>query len=166
MRLAATVALLVVWFFAFRPQALGGPVAYELVSGTSMLPTFENGDLVLVREQSSYAAGEVVSYRVPAGDPAEGAHVIHRIVGGSASEGFVLRGDNRTATDLWRPKAADVVGSQWLAIPRVGDAAALLRSPLVLATLAGLLVTAVALGGRGTREREQERTRVRTPTTG
>ena len=50
--LAAAVA---VWVVALRPQALGGPALYIVVRGSSMLPTFETGDLVVLQSASSYA---------------------------------------------------------------------------------------------------------------
>ena len=102
--LALTVAAVVFWALFLRPQSLGGPAAYVLVSGKSMLPRYHTGDLVLVEQQSRYHVGEVIAYHVPKGDPMAGAQVIHRIIGGDAQHGFVVQGDNRTAPDVWRPK--------------------------------------------------------------
>ena len=113
-------AVVVSWFVALRPQRLGGPAGFVLVSGKSMLPTMHTGDLVIVHEHDRYRVGDVVAYRVPKPDPAAGAQVIHRIVGGSAQKGFVVQGDNRTAPDIWHPKDEDVIGSEWVHIPRAG----------------------------------------------
>jgi len=46
---------------------------------------YHTGDLVLVERQSSYHVGQLISYRVPKGDPMAGAEVIHRIIGGARS---------------------------------------------------------------------------------
>ena len=116
-----------------RPQSLGGPAGYVLVSGKSMLPLYHTGDLVLVERQSSYHVGDVIAYRVPKGDPMAGAQVIHRIIGGDAKHGFVVQGDNRTAPDVWRPKPEDIVGAKALRIPNAVVVLQYLRSPLLLA---------------------------------
>jgi signal peptidase I len=149
------VALVAVWAVTLRPQALGGPTAIVIVSGTSMEPLFHTGDLVVVKRQRSYRVGDVVAYRVPEGSTGENSVVIHRIVGGSAAKGYVLRGDNRDTDDLWRPGREDVVGREWVAISTQGRILSALRSPAGVATLAALLTfVLVATGGRrGTRER-------------
>jgi signal peptidase len=136
----AALAFLAFWFVALRPQALGGPAGYVLVSGHSMLPTLHDGDLVVVRHERSYRTGEIVAYRVPKGNVGAGDQVIHRIVGGSALSGYVVKGDNRSAPDVWRPRLHDVVGRVWLRIPRAEGVLRVLRSPLLLACLAGALV--------------------------
>ena len=82
-----------------------------------MEPRYHTGDLVLVEKHASYHAGELIAYRVPKGDPMAGAQVIHRIIGGDAKHGFVVHGDNRTAPDVWRPKAQDIVGAEGAAHP-------------------------------------------------
>jgi len=141
----ALLALVVAWFFLLRPQNLGGPVGYVIVSGQSMEPTLHSGDLVLVRQRESYQVGDVIAYRIPRGEPGEGIIVVHRIVGGSAEEGFVTRGDNRTGADLWRPRPQDIAGALWLHLPRVGWLLGLLRAPLVLATAAAVVAVLLVL---------------------
>ena len=141
----ALLALVVAWFFLLRPQNLGGPVGYVIVSGQSMEPTLHSGDLVLVRQRESYQVGDVIAYRIPRGEPGEGIIVVHRIVGGSAEEGFVTRGDNRTGADLWRPRPQDIAGALWLHLPRVGWLLGLLRTPLVLATAAAAVAVLLVL---------------------
>jgi signal peptidase I len=136
------VAILVCLFWAqyLRPQSFGGRAAYVLVSGKSMLPRYHTGDLVLVEKQTSYHVGQLIAYRVPKGDPMAGAQVIHRIVGGNAQHGFIVRGDNRTAPDVWRPKPRDIVGAKALRIPNAVLILQFLRSPLFLALLAACFV--------------------------
>jgi signal peptidase I len=149
-RLALLATLVVAWVVLLRPQNLGGPAGYEIVSGTSMVPTLADGDVVVVREQERYRIGDVVAFRVPAGDVGAGHHVIHRIVGGTSSTGFVTQGDNRDAPDTWRPRHEDVVGKQWLHVPGGGAVVRWVASPLVLAALAGLVAASLVLtGGNG-----------------
>jgi signal peptidase I len=129
---------MLIGFKLVGPPMLGGPVNYIIVSGNSMEPTLHPGDLVLVRTSSSYRVGDVVAFRIPEGQAGAGALVIHRIVGRSAREGFVLQGDNKSSPDLWRPRPEDVVGRRWLRVPRLGLWLTVLRHPLVLATAAAM----------------------------
>lgn len=141
---ALTVAAAVGWLLLLRPQSLGGPVAYVLVSGASMEPALHDGDLVVARPSEAYERGDVIVYRVPEGEVGAGALVIHRVTGGSAARGYVTKGDNRAREDLWRPRPGDVEGRLWLRLPGAGRALALLRTPLGLALVAGLLAFAYA----------------------
>src|SRR6266403_550049 len=62
-----------------RYTACGGRLrtaGYVLVSGHTMLPRYHTGDLLLVEHKSSYHVGEVIAYRVPKGDPMQGAQVL------------------------------------------------------------------------------------------
>src|SRR5690242_11492718 len=137
----AVVALLcLVWFQYFRPQSMGGNAGYVLVSGHSMLPRYKTGDLVLVEHHASYHKGEVIAYHVPKGDPMAGAQVIHRIIGGDAKHGFIVKGDNRTAPDTWRPKPADIVGAKAIRFPDAIVVLQFLRAPVFLALLAACFV--------------------------
>jgi signal peptidase len=147
--LTLTIAAVVFWAMFLRPQSLGGPAAYVLVSGKSMLPRYHTGDLVLVEQQSQYHVGQVVAYRVPKGDAMAGAQVIHRIIGGDAKHGFVVQGDNRTAPDVWRPKPADIVGAKAMRFPNAVVLLQYLRSPLLLALMAASFVFVRVLGFGG-----------------
>ena len=147
--LLLTVAAVVFWAMFLRPQSLGGPAAYVLVSGKSMLPRYHTGDLVLVERQSHYHVGEVIAYHVPKGDATAGAQVIHRIIGGDAKHGFVVQGDNRTAPDVWRPKPADIVGAKAMRFPNALVLLQYLRSPLLLALMAASFVFVRVLGFGG-----------------
>lgn len=128
------------WLLVLRPQALGGPAAYITVAGTSMEPTLWAGDLVVMTKADIYERGDVVAYRVPDGDPAAGRHVIHRVIGGSQADGYVLQGDNTDAADRWRPTEDDIVGKQLLAVPSLGSVLMFAQSPGTLAGLAAALI--------------------------
>jgi len=140
------------WALWLRPQFLGGPAAYVIVSGRSMEPLLHTGDLVITQRQTSYDVGEVVAYRV------NQQLVIHRIVGGSAIEGFKTRGDNKQSTDPWTPTARDVVGKLWIHLPGAGKILGNLRQPLVFAALA--TGTAVVVYPPQARKRRRNRARV------
>ncbi|MGZ4334825.1 MAG: signal peptidase I [Gaiellaceae bacterium] len=155
------VAACVFWVMFLRPQSLGGPAGYVLVSGQSMLPLYHTGDLVLVQRRQSYNVGDIIAYRVPKGDPMAGAQVIHRIGGGNATRGFVVQGDNRTAPDVWRPKPNDIVGSASLQLPHAVVVLQLMRSPLLLGLLAASFGFVYLLSSG--RKRESEESEESTP---
>jgi len=134
------IAVVVVWAIAFRPQRLGGPADYVAVVGISMTPTMHNGDLAVVEQQSNYHRGDIIAYRVPAGEPGAGTHVIHRIVGGNGTTGFVTRGDHNPYNDpLWHPKTRDVIGRVWFHVPHVMDFIAWRRGPGGLAVIVAVV---------------------------
>jgi hypothetical protein len=126
-------------------------MGYMIVSGSSMEPTLYSGDLVLVRRQANYAFGEVVAFRLPEGV------VIHRIVGGSAEEGFDVQGDNKSGQDPWHPGVGDIIGAWWLRLPGAGTFIGRLRQPLLFASLA----TGAAVFTFPPQSRKRRRTRAK-----
>lgn len=132
----------VVWFVFFRPNALGGSTGYIVVEGSSMVPTLHNGDLVIVRARDSYDVGDIIAFEVPEGSGPEEL-VIHRVVGGSSTDGYVTRGDNRTTIDPWRTAHDDVVGSSIARIPRLGTVAGWIASPFPIGLLVGAVLASM-----------------------
>lgn len=94
---------------AFWPATLGGETTIVIVQGASMEPRLHGGDLVIVRRAIDYEVGDVVAYRIPAGDPDAGRLILHRIVD-VTDRGFVMRGDNRASDDAWFPTRSDIAG--------------------------------------------------------
>lgn len=132
----ATFALLLLWAAFLRPASLGGPVEYLVIRGNSMLPHYHTGDLVIVRGEPAYAIGDAVAYRVPAGDIGAGRTVIHRIIDGTAADGFVMQGDNNPSRDPWMPRHGDIVGKTWVVIPNFGRVLAFIHQPAAAGALA------------------------------
>jgi len=145
---AAQLAFLAALLWFCLPQALGGRAGWVMVSGTSMLPHLHTGDLVLVEHQSSYRVGEVVAYRVPKGQTGAGFVVIHRIIGGNGQTGWTMKGDNRTAPDLWHPTNHDVIGAKRVRIPDAWFILRFFHMPLLLGLFAGFAIFfMIAFGG-------------------
>lgn len=142
----ALLVAALLWLLFLRPQVLGGPAAYVLVSGTSMEPTLSAGSLVIAFQQDEYLVGDVVVYRVPPGGPAAGRLVIHRIVGGSPHSGYVMRGDNASGSDVWRPAPPDIVGRSDVVFPGIMPVLLFARSPIVAASAAAALAVYLLLG--------------------
>lgn len=139
--LAALVLSIVAWAVVLRPASLGGSTSYIVIRGSSMLPTYETGDLVVAHAAAGYTVGEVVAYRVPEGGIGAGTIVVHRIVGGDA-DGFTVRGDNNSNVDPWTPRAADIVGTTWMRAPGLGRFVVFLHQPVLLAGIASSLAVA------------------------
>src|SRR5438105_9036908 len=160
----APLALAAGWAVTLRPQGIGGPAAYVMVRGTSMEPKYHSGDLVIVHRQPTYSLGDVIAYRIPQGDLGAGMVVIHRIVGGSASKGFVTQGINNPKPDDWHPKPSDVEGKAWLLVARGGQILLFLRSPATLASLAASIAVVMIVDPGGKRRRpDRRRTRGPSP---
>ena len=96
---------------------LTGRVGYVVTNGISMEPLYHTGDLVVFARASSYHVGEIVAYH---GDLDGHLVVLHRIVGGNGSSGFLMKGDNNHRLDPVHPTASQVIGRAILHIPKVG----------------------------------------------
>lgn len=145
------------WFVFLRPVELGGPAAYVVVSGDSMLPTLEPGDLVVTRAEDSYDEGDVAVYGIPDGQPGSesGARIIHRLYERNPDGTWQALGDNREKVDPWTPTDGDVVGAEWVVFPGGGDLLIRALQPAVVAALAGGLAAFFVVTSSG-RRREQE----------
>jgi signal peptidase I len=123
------------WIF-FAPPLLGGRTSYVIVNGNSMHPTYERGDLVIVRRQSDYQVGDIVTYRHPTIGP-----IIHRIVDQDGAR-FIIQGDNNDWLDSYKPVPSEVIGQAWIHLPKVGKAITWVRGP-------GLVIFIIAVIGVG-----------------
>ena len=139
----AVVLLLGAWLL-LAPVQLGGATRYAVVEGSSMEPGLSRGDLVLVRAGSTPTVGDVVLYR----DPSLDVRVLHRVTNVEGGR-LVLQGDANDFLDDARPRASEVIGTYWFAIPRAGGVLLWLAQPLHAALLAFVL-TLVALAGGST----------------
>lgn len=92
------------------PARFGGSHTVVRVSGQSMEPGLQTGDVVVVRSQGAYDLGDVIVYPGRDDSGVIRGHVIHRIVDGDALQGYVTRGDSLTTDDPWRPRPADIEG--------------------------------------------------------
>lgn len=158
--LVMAVAIVIVGW----PRVLGGAASYVVVSGVSMEPTYETGDLVVTRQADEYEAGDVIAFRTAEGD------VIHRIIGGNADEGFRTQGDNVARPDPYLPRPADIRGKALFHVPAIGAwGLRLVRTVPAPLLAAGAILLAVGGGSSGRRRRRRSTRRradpVPTPTT-
>ncbi len=121
------------------PANLGGVTRLVVVSGESMEPTYDLGDIVVTRDRPTTAVGDVVVFEVPEGDEAAGMLVIHRALSVEPDGRFITQGDNRSTPDQWPLTEENIVGQPIFHIPRGAEALNLVRQPLVIAALAGVI---------------------------
>jgi signal peptidase I len=131
--LILVVSLIAIWV-AFAPARLGGMVAYVIVNGISMEPGYHLGDLTIMRKAAAYQVGDVVTYR----DAEMQAYVIHRIISVDRDR-YVLKGDNNSWIDAYRPTNKEIIGKLWIYIPKLGKIFKWLHSPLNMALTLTLL---------------------------
>jgi signal peptidase I len=142
------VVVLGAGWFLLAPQMFGGSTAYVIVSGSSMQPGIDGGDLVLLRTAQDYRVGDVVGYR----SPSLHTVVLHRIIDVDGGR-FTFKGDSNSWIDPDRPSASDLLGRMWVRVPGVGSA---LRRPWVMFALLGVLLMG-AFGGLGVGRRRRRR---------
>ena len=132
------------WWLVAGPVALGGPATYAVVDGRSMEPTYSHGDLVVARTAERYGIGDVVVF--PAADRKV---VIHRIVDGTAEEGWITRGDNNDVDDRWILPDDAILGRQWVHFPSIGRALLWTQqNPWMFAVAAGITVLGLTMLAR------------------
>ena len=105
-----------------------------VVPSTSMVPTLNVGDIVIVKgvDPNAITVGTIIIFRSPSGS----IDIIHRVIG-IVKEGdtlyFQTKGDHNSAADPWSPGVpeANVKGVLVTKIPYVGYVTLALQGPWV-----------------------------------
>ena len=128
--------------------ALGSSSPIVVVTGRSMEPTLEQGDLLFVKavDVEEVRVGDIVVFRRP--DTGElVVHRVYEIVRGPGGE-ILLRtkGDNREEPDWWLVGEDELVGKVVYRLPAVGKVVLFVRenapiSIFLLAVLYGLFLS-------------------------
>ncbi|GAA1791626.1 hypothetical protein GCM10009795_041650 [Nocardioides hankookensis] len=127
------------------PTPLGPPhLGVTVVSGPSMLPTYDPQDLLVTWRSDSYPVGTPIVYGIPAGEAGAGLNVVHRVIEVRPDGTHVTQGDNNDHIDPWKPVDSDVHGRVVVRVPAGGRLLRIVGSPMVLAVIAGIL-TAMAV---------------------
>lgn len=106
----------------FAGLSATGVVKARVVLTGSMAPTINPGDVVLLASPSRLAPelGEVATYTARRFSGESVGLFTHRIIGGDAESGFIMKGDANAAPDVQRPKIADISGVVFFVIPFIG----------------------------------------------
>jgi len=134
----SVVVMIAVWL-TFAPTQVGGMASYIVVIGNSMEPRFHIGDLVVARKEPVYQIGDAIVYR----NMGLKSFVFHRIISQELGQ-YTLQGDNNSWVDTYQPYHEEVLGKLWLHFPRGGRLIQWVRSPFVMALIAGALGAVLA----------------------
>lgn len=106
----------------FSLLSMTGYVKARVVLTDSMAPTIRAGDIVLLdpTTHSVPKIGDVAAYTGRRFDGTSVGIFTHRIIGGDAVNGFIMKGDNNPSPDIQRPKIADVSGVVVFKLPLIG----------------------------------------------
>ena len=122
----------------FAALSVTGHVKARVVLTGSMAPTIKPGDIVLLAnpDRLTPQVGEVATYvgRRFSGEPV--GLFTHRIIGGNAEEGFIMKGDANSSPDVQRPTTEDISGVVFFVIPFIGK----ILAPKVLTLLIPLII--------------------------
>ena len=92
-----------------------------VVASSSMSPTLEVGDIVLVSRAESYRAGDIVAY------PMKGRIIVHRVVGYLEDGSILTKGDASDEIDPWVIKPETIIGKVTFKVPKIGWVPILLK---------------------------------------
>jgi len=143
-RIFLGVALLAGYYFFAPLQAPGGQVAYAVTDGTSMLPDFHTGDLVILRKASGYKVGDNAGYHDPDLGNAIVFHRIFKIEDGK----YTFKGINKPEPDSTSVSESAIVGKQWVHVPKLGKAFKWAGAPMHAAILV-LIAVLLSFSGAG-----------------
>lgn len=106
----------------FAVFSFSGTVKARVVLTGSMTPTINPGDIIITTPPSNLApkVGDVVAYVGRRFDGTAVGIFSHRIIGGDAAAGFIVKGDNNPDPDTQRPKIPDITGVVVFVIPIIG----------------------------------------------
>ena len=115
---------------------LTGVISLRIVSTSSMQGTIDQGSLVLSQNWLKPKIGEIAIYRETTDASAADRLVVHRVIAGNSTDGFIFQGDNNQSADPKTVMEKDVVGVVAFWIPGF---ATLMSWPVLL-----LLVCSIA----------------------
>ena len=109
----------------------------------SMIPTFDPGDVVVVRDTdaTNLEIGDVVTFQPFPDDPRLTTHRVAEVRYGVEGVSYVTKGDNNGAVDLEPVTPKQVRGEVWYAVPYVGHASVWMSGGLL-----GGMVDLIAVG--------------------
>jgi len=107
---------------SFSILSFEGAIKARVVLTGSMVPTINPGDIILTTPASTVTPkiGSIVAYVGRRFDGTAVGVFSHRIIGGNAQTGFIVKGDHNPAPDTQHPKIPDITGVVIFVIPLIG----------------------------------------------
>ena len=115
-----------------------GAIKARVVLTGSMAPAIKSGDIIFTVPPTKKLPkkGDVVAYFGKRFDGTQVGVFSHRIIGGDAQSGFIVKGDANPSPDVQRPKINDITGVVIFVIPFIGR----FLSPRTLLVLAPIFI--------------------------
>ena len=106
----------------FSAMSMTGMVKARIVLTGSMAPSINAGDIILTVPPTKVIPkkGDVVAYVGRRFDGTSVGVFSHRIIGGDAQAGFIVKGDANPSPDVQHPKIPDITGIVIFTIPFIG----------------------------------------------
>jgi len=113
---------LAIVLMTFSVLSFSGTVKARVVLTGSMIPTINPGDIILTTPAKNITpkVGTVVAYVGRRFDGTAVGVFSHRIIGGDATNGFIVKGDHNPSPDTQKPKLEDITGVVFFVIPIIG----------------------------------------------
>ena len=100
-----SVTIISLKFFINNSQPFG--VTILRVSSNSMVPKLKKGDFIIIKKQSQYEVGDIITYEVI--EENNGYYVTHRIIEKNEN-GFVTKGDANNKIDDCKVCESEIKG--------------------------------------------------------
>ena len=115
--------VLVAVVLSFSVFSFTGAVKARIVLTGSMQPAINPGDIIITTPPSNKTpqTGDVVAYTARKFNGGEVGVFSHRIIGGDAKTGFIVKGDKNNAPDVQKPMLNDINGVVIAIIPFIGN---------------------------------------------
>jgi signal peptidase len=139
-----------IMLIVFSVFSFGGVIKARVVLTGSMEPVISPGDVVITMPVSRREPeiGDVVTYVAKRFDGSPVGNFTHRIISGSETEGFIVKGDANPAPDIQRPKLQDIAGVVVFTIPFIGTLMTPRALAILVPTLFGIWLVVDALRKR------------------
>lgn len=115
-----------------------------VVEGTSMVPTYHDGDLLIIQrnmDKDKIEFGDIIIFHSPSNWNQLIVHrVIERVTISNQSH-FRTRGDNNNVADQWYVPEDNVVAVVTWNIPLLGQMLIIIYNPIVRVIIAGLAIS-------------------------
>jgi signal peptidase I len=145
--------IIAIILMCFSSLSFMGILKARIVLTGSMVPTINPGDIIITAKPTQVVPhiGSIVAYTAKRFDGTPVGVFSHRIIGGDAQTGFVVKGDANPLPDVQKPKIPDINGVVVFVIPFIGKIANIHTLMVVVPTLVGLWMVIEAV-----REKEED----------
>ena len=134
--MAIVIFIAVVIFASILP--IPGKLEIKIVQSGSMEPTIKTGGLVVIKPESIYKEGDIITFGK---DTKKDIPTTHRIIAIKAESGVVIytvKGDANNSPDPTEVRQSEIIGKVIFSVPYLGYIMDFAKKPLGFALLIGL----------------------------